>query len=256
MQRWTLEQKVFHTIEVMQTFISRMGGTDKTYISFSGGVDSLVLLHIARKFIYKDFKAAFCNTGMEYPEMVRFVKKFSNVDIIHPKKHAKEIYETKGFPLVSKMTSQYIEEARRPNKDTNLYRLRMGNNRYFSIPKKWRFLVDKPYNTSDKCCHWLKKEPMRKYERETGRKPILGIMASESQMRQLTYVRNGGCNTFAEGKEKSMPLSIWMSEDVWNYIEHNHIEYCPIYDKLKDKRTGCVCCGYGVTLDPHKLDIL
>lgn len=79
MQKWPLERKVFHAIEVMEAFCERIGGTDKAYVSFSGGVDSTVLLHMARKFVDPNMKAVFFNTGMEWPEIVRFVRTFDNV---------------------------------------------------------------------------------------------------------------------------------------------------------------------------------
>ena len=43
-QQWTLAQKVDHTLGVIDQFISRMDG--KVYLSFSGGKDSTVLLHL------------------------------------------------------------------------------------------------------------------------------------------------------------------------------------------------------------------
>ena len=45
----------------------------QVYISFSGGKDSTVLLHIARQ-IYPEIEAVFVNTGLEYPEIQKFVK--------------------------------------------------------------------------------------------------------------------------------------------------------------------------------------
>lgn len=257
MQSKPLDWKVFHAIEVMQTFITRMGGgVGKVYVSFSGGVDSLVVLHIARTFIDKGMKAVFCNTSMEWKELVQFVRTFDNVDIIHPKMHVKEIFEKKGFPLVSKRVGSYIREVEHGDPDCALTKKRLASDKDFSIPLKWRFLLDKPYRVSEKCCHFLKKEPFRRYEKETGRHGIIGVMASESRAREIEYVRNGGCNTFTEDKERCRPLSVWTSDDVWAYIRHNKIAYCPIYDSLKDKRTGCVCCGYGLTKDSHKFDEL
>lgn len=256
MQQWSLEDKVAHSIDVISSFISWIGGGKQVHVCFSGGVDSLVLLHIARTFVDKNMKAMFVNTGCEWPEIVKFVKTFDNVDIIHPKKHFKEIVETKGFPLVSKRISEYIREARCLGHDTATYKLRMGNHPFDSIPKKWRFLMKKPYGISEKCCYYLKKEPAHRYEKQYNSRPILGTMAIESMMRTQTYVRNGGCNTFAEGKETSMPLSIWTEKDVWEYIRHNNISYCSIYDSLKDKRTGCIACGYGLSKDECKFSEL
>lgn len=64
-QAWTLAQKVDHALATIDVFISRMGGIDKVYCSFSGGKDSTVLLHLCR-ILYPDILAVFCSTGNEY----------------------------------------------------------------------------------------------------------------------------------------------------------------------------------------------
>lgn len=51
-------------------------------------------------------------------------------------------------------------------------------------------------------------------------------------------------------------MSIWLDTDIWEYIRHNNIKYCSIYDDLKDKRTGCVACGYGLSKDKCKFSEL
>lgn len=72
-QRWTLSQKIDHTLGTIDTFVSRLGGLDKVYCSFSGGKDSTVLLHLCRV-LFPDILAVFCNTGNEYPEIIKFVR--------------------------------------------------------------------------------------------------------------------------------------------------------------------------------------
>lgn len=72
-QKWPLEQKIDHSLGVIESFVVRMGGLDKVYLSFSGGKDSTVLLHLARR-LYPDILAVFVNTGNEYPDIIRFVK--------------------------------------------------------------------------------------------------------------------------------------------------------------------------------------
>lgn len=68
-QGWTFDQKIDHSLGVIEQFLSR---TD-AYVSFSGGKDSTVLLDLCR-IVKPDIKAAFCNTGNEYPEIVQFVR--------------------------------------------------------------------------------------------------------------------------------------------------------------------------------------
>lgn len=254
LQRATLEDKVFHSITVLERFCEKIG-TGNVYVSFSGGADSLVCLHLARTFIDKNIKAVFCNTGQEWPQVVKYVKQFDNVDIIRPRYNIKQVFEKTGFPLVSKEVSSYIRKAQTLNHDTATYKKVMGTGK-FSLPRRWRFLADKDYRTSEKCCYFLKKAPFHRYEKETGKKGILGIMASESRLRELTYFRRGGCNSFSERRTACWPIATWTTKDVWDYIRHNKLPYCDIYDELDDKRTGCVCCGYGVTLCPSKLNTL
>ena len=46
-------------------------------LGLSGGKDSTVLLHLVRQ-IYPDVPAVFSNTGLEYPEIVKFAHSFEN----------------------------------------------------------------------------------------------------------------------------------------------------------------------------------
>lgn len=81
-------------------------------VSFSGGKDSTVLLHIARK-LYPEIPAVFSNTGLEYPEIQRFVKSWDNVDIVVPQMRFDEVISTYGYPLIGKEVAEAIYYARR-----------------------------------------------------------------------------------------------------------------------------------------------
>lgn len=192
-QSWTLEQKIDHSLGTIEAFSNRMGGEDKVYVSFSGGKDSTVLFHLARR-IYPNILGVFCNTGNEYPDIIRFVKQTksegANVQIIRPKITPREVWAKYGFPLVSKQVSQRIH-AVRVNPNTAMSVKYMGDG-FFSINKKWRYLVSEPYETSSQCCDKLKKAPFHKFEKESGRSPILGIMACESLQRERLYINRGG----------------------------------------------------------------
>ena len=81
-------------------------------VSFSGGKDSTVLLDIVRK-IYPDVPAVFSNTGLEYPEIQKFVKGYDNVDIVTPDMRFDEVIKTYGYPLIGKEVAEAIHYARR-----------------------------------------------------------------------------------------------------------------------------------------------
>lgn len=87
-------------------------GLEGVYVSFSGGKDSTVLLDICRK-MYPDMKAAFVDTGLEYPEIREFVKTYSNVDWLKPSMNFKKVIETYGYPMISKEVSETVYGARK-----------------------------------------------------------------------------------------------------------------------------------------------
>lgn len=217
------------------------------YVSFSGGKDSTVLLHLVRRF-FPQVRAMFIDSGLEYPEVREFVKGQADVDWVRPRKSFKQVVETYGYPLVSKEISQQVNEARN-TKSEKLRAKRLSDVPGSSgrLSYKWRFLVDAPFQVSHLCCQWLKKEPSSRYEKETGRKPFVGTMASESSLRKQRYLRYG-CNSFDTKRPMSTPLAFWKEEDVYAYIEREKLEISRIYS-MGYERTGCMFCGFGLQYD-------
>ena len=82
LQNYPLDLKIEKTKLRIREWVDYYG-EDGVYISFSGGKDSTVLLDIVRS-MYPDIEAVFSNTGLEFPEIVQFVKTFDNVTIIKP----------------------------------------------------------------------------------------------------------------------------------------------------------------------------
>lgn len=250
-QGWTLSQKIDHTVGTVEAFLSRTGKVP--YVSFSGGKDSTVLLDIVRRFVDRDIKAVFCNTGNEYPEIVRFVRSIENVTIIRPGITVREVIGKYGFPLISKEQASYIREIRHTNspylKEKRLNGKKVKGSFTGKISERWKFLIDKPFDISEKCCECLKKRPFRKYESETGEVPILGVMASESDLRTHQYIKRGGCNSYEGRRVASYPMSIWNDANIWEYIHRFSIPYSPIYDILGVEQTGCMFCGFGAHIE-------
>lgn len=230
------------------------------YVSFSGGKDSTVLLHIVRQ-LYPDVEAVFSNTGLEYPEIVKFVKSFDNVTIIRPSMTFNNVIKEKGYPVVSKSVSNCVRYARKniaEGKDTLRVRQLRGLEKGSAFNKgKWEFLLDAPFLISEQCCDELKKKPMKEFQKRTGKVPFVATMATEGQLRQQRYLQTG-CNAYYLGK--SQPLGFWTDQDVLKYIKENNLEICSVYgdiienenSKLEltgERRTGCIFCTFGCHLE-------
>jgi len=142
---------------------------------------------------------------------------------------------------------------------------------------KWKFLLEAPFEISNRCCSVMKKAPAKLYQIETKRKPIIATMAEESRLRTQKWLQHG-CNGFDMKSPVSNPMAFWREQDVLQYIKENKIPIAPVYGdividygeelqgqmdlaelglapevrKLKTtgcKRTGCMYCAYGCHLE-------
>lgn len=155
---WSLSQKVDHALGVIEQFYAHNDG--KVYVSFSGGKDSSVLLYLIRKLYDRHVPAVFCNTGNEYPSIVKFVRTWDNITIIRPELTVREVIAKVGFPLISKEQAKYIYEVRHSHSKKLIDNRLNGNpDKSFRgiISKKWQFLIRAPFEVSDRCCYHLKK---------------------------------------------------------------------------------------------------
>lgn len=256
MQEWSLERK----IQVTQTRIIEWYKywNGKVYISFSGGKDSTVLLDLARR-IYPDIQAAFVDTGLEYPELREFVKSIENVIWIKPKMNFKQVITHYGYPVTTKEQSAFLHEYR-TTKSEKLKDIRLNGNKWGrgKISKKWQYLINAPFDISDKCCDIMKKNPAKSFEKETGLHPIIGTMTEESLLRKSNWLMYG-CNAFSKVRPTSQPMSFWTEQDVLEYLKKFDIPYASVYGEIVEEdgiyhttgcpRTGCVFCGFGCHLE-------
>ena len=113
MQSLPLHAKVAMTKQRIREWVEYWNARGQdVHVSFSGGKDSTVLLHIARE-LYPDMPAIFCDTGLEYPEIRKFAMSKENVTVLHPKMRFPEVIRTYGYPLISKEVAEAIHYARR-----------------------------------------------------------------------------------------------------------------------------------------------
>lgn len=326
LQALPLHLKVSLTKSRIRQWVNEFG-TDGVYVSFSGGKDSTVLLHLVRE-LYPEVPAVFCDTGLEYPEIREFVKTFDNVVWLKPKMTFRKVIEKYGYPFISKEVSECVEGAKKyltsiienesckdlkmgttpksellellydeqqkhpyqyeADRMTARSKIMLGKlehkekgeltNEYSEQYNKsrYKFLLDAPFEVSNKCCNIMKKGIVKKYAKETGRVGITGQMASESMLRKANWIKYG-CNMFEAKTPISNPMSFWTEQDVLQYIKENDIEICSVYgdivvdeevdgqmritdfgmnevEKPKYKttgcnRTGCMFCGFGCHLE-------
>ena len=250
-QSLPLEAKVWHSQKVIREWYEHWGG--HVYVSFSGGLDSLVLRHIVLG-LYKDVECVFINTGNEYPEIVKFVRSFGDVTFIKPKMTFAEVLQRKGYPLFSKEVSQYIQDIRcaRPGSRTLERRLNTEG-RIGALSMRLRFLLDAPFPISNRCCDVLKKNPAHSYENRSKNKAIIGVKAVDSLARQRDYLKTG-CNDVTRAREISRPLAIWTEEDVHEYIHTAGLQRCIIYN-MGYAHTGCALCCFGCSMQKYPNNI-
>ena len=287
MQSLPLEAKIIMTQNRIRAWCDHW--CDQVYVSFSGGKDSTVLKHIIDNMPGGyDIPAVFVNTGLEFPELQRFVKDIKagkypcfnpNVVIVRPEMRFDEVVKNYGYPAVSKAVAHSVDIARR-NPEGRVAQNMFADEKTGRFAfHKWQYLIDAPFCVSDKCCYVMKKKPSEKYAKETGRKPILGTLAEESALRYASWLKNG-CNAFHSKKPSSQPLSFWTEQDILHYIKKYNVPYCSVYGDIQVKksentekgqmnlidylecyepedtlettgcdRTGCIFCMFGCHLE-------
>lgn len=265
MLHWPLEQKVQRTKELILEWYLQYKG--KVYVSFSGGKDSTVLLHIARSIKgLENIVGVFSDTGLEYPEIREFVKTWDNIIWIKPKLTFKQVIEEYGYPIISKDMSKAIYDIRNTKSEKlRQYRLTgvSSTGKTFHngvLSKRYYPLINADFKISNRCCDKMKKQPFHKFEKDTGMKAIIGMMADESSNRMHLYM-SGNCNAFRDKRPVSRPLMFWTEQDIYEYIDKYKLPIASVYGKVVKEgdlykttgvhRTGCMFCMYGVHLEGH-----
>ena len=160
-----------------------------------------------------DIKVVFCNTGVEYPQSLKFTRQVA-----------------KDWNL-------------------NFYELRPEMN-FWKIVKKYGFPDPRRWvNREPKCCWYLKTKPANDFYRANNIDCVFtGISAFESRTRKLKIAERGpmywakrvGDTKFKKPILRVHPLAYWTDKDIWEYIELNNLPVNPIYE-FQD-RNGCMTC--------------
>lgn len=232
---------------------------NNAYISFSGGKDSAILHHLIDLALPNNhIPRVFINTGIEYLDIVRFVKELSKKDnrfvIIAPTKNIKETLETYGYPFKSKQHSHNVAIYQRnvDKKELNLSLKRYLNiiesNTLFKCPKKLNYQFNENFDIkiSDECCNRLKKIPVKNWCKNNNKTITLTGMRKEEGGQRASI----GCITTKKDKlVKFHPLLV--VSDKWEneFIKKFNIKLCKLYyPPYNFKRTGCKGCPFSLEL--------
>lgn len=218
-------------------FAIREHGEKNCYIGFSGGKDSTILSHLITKLGYR-LDHVFSNTKLEYPECVRFAgewcKKYDlNLHTVYPDVNPYDLFKKYGYPMFSKHIARLLYKLRND--------IKISGSQASKIRK---FLKYKDVPISEKCCDYLKKYPMKKWEKKSDKSvAFLGLRSDESHMRRGVWIRKG-CIYTINNKTTVTPIVFFTDQDIWDYAKKFKIKFADIYYNGL-KRNGCFCCGFG-----------
>ncbi len=287
MQSLPLQAKIQMTRYRIRQWIDEFG-EDGVYVSFSGGKDSTVLLDIVRKDC-PNVEAVFVNTGLEYPSVRLFAESKENVTVLRPTMNFRDVICKYGYPVIGKEVSGIVGESRHllesgKHIKSNRYKRLIGTykdknrNKSPFCCEKYIYLLNAPFNISDRCCSVMKKSPAHSFMKKGKKMPIIATMEDESRLRLSHWLKNG-CNAFDDKFPHSNPMSFWTENDVLQYIHENNLPIAEAYgevivkgtengqmciaDMTGDyrgcqyvttgcKRTGCIFCMFGITQDKNR----
>lgn len=226
------------------------------FVSFSGGKDSTVLADMCAKWcsiIKATLYLMFVDTGLEYPELKKFVKFYAQylrdkyqievvLDILRPEMRFDEVIKTYGYPIISKEVAKTVSAAKRLGQDSRygracldklngVHKQKDGNVSLYNCAK-YKPLLDVDFKISSNCCDVMKKKPSHDYIKRTHRYPITAQMADESRLREQRWIRYG-CNGFNMSSPSSSPMSFWLEQDVLQYIKEENLPIASVYGEIE-----------------------
>lgn len=209
------------------------------YLSYSGGRDSHLVYWFIKNYLnINDIPIVSVNTRLEHKEIRQ--RMYNNADIVLiPDTDPVNIKKKYGIPCFTKSQDEYIKRYQHGNRSEHTISRIMGTTpSKHNLNKKARDLVlsGVAHRISNECCIKTKEDTLAKYEKRTGRKPILGVRTAESINRQSAY------QTCLAKSGKFSPIYDFPDAAVDAIYQEYNIDEPGIYHSVK--RTGCIGCPY------------
>ncbi|MBC7086054.1 MAG: phosphoadenosine phosphosulfate reductase family protein [Methanomethylovorans sp.] len=190
---------------VIKGVVSRKEYIDlPVHVSFSGGKDSLVALDLTLNALKgREIRAFFVNTGIEFPETVKFARNFCST-------HGIKLQEASAQNAFWENLDKFGPPAKDMRWCCKVCKLAPANR-----------LIEESSFKGQMC---LTVDGKRRYESFSR----AAISASET-------------NPFVPAQLNIFPIRDWRAIEVWLYIYGRNLEYNPLYDKGFE-RVGCYLC--------------
>lgn len=256
---------LFDRLAIIKDTITKYG-EENFYISFSGGKDSTIVHHLIDEALPGNkIPRVFINTGIEYNDLVKFVKELAKEDdriiIYNSGVHIPSMLQKYGYPFKSKEHAKKVSVYQNSGlgKTVNAYITGVrtnGTKAFVKCPKllEYQFTDENSLKISEKCCDKLKKQVSHRYEKGSGRSiSILGLRNSEGGTRR----QHQGCAVFDGDKlKKFKPINPCTDEWCEWYIQTRGIKLCRLYyPPFNFERTGCKGCPFALNLQ-EQLDVM
>lgn len=183
------ELLLFDRIEVIKTTNRKYDLENNAYLSFSGGKDSTIVHFLLDKALPNNrIPRVFIDTGIEYTMIREFVMGLAKNDdrfvILKPTQNIKQMLEKYGYPFKSKQHSHNLAVYQHSGlcKSVQCYLGIIESKTKFRCPKslEYQFTPEFKIKCSDNCCRKMKKEPVKKWEKQSKRYiAITGMRNSE-----------------------------------------------------------------------------
>lgn len=212
----TLDEKISYSIGMLQNgerLALSINPEFGYYLAFSGGKDSQVLYALA-KMAGVRFRAFYNVTSIDPPENVYFIRKnYTEVEFVHPKENFFKLVRRYGLPLM--------------------------HYRFCCARLKEGYGAGCCVLTGVRAQESRKRASMHEIEVFSRRKEHAGRPRERTFDEMLEAEHQ--C---IKGKDRVMvrPLFNWSEDDVWTFIECNHLPINPCYSSVG--RVGCMFCPF------------
>ena len=277
---------LFDRLEVIKATIKKYD-INTFYHSFSGGKDSMVvhtLLDIAIP--GNRIPRVYANTGIEYNDMVEFVKELQKTDdriqIIKPSKNIKQTLEEKGYPFKSKQYSSWYQYYEKNKKMFTEYRRLIEENPTLAdnydfihnLPRGIKWEIKEYFGKREKngeLLDWYRLPDILRYQFEEDlnfkisdqccfemkEKPLdqwklkTGFKNTITGLMRAEGGRRSGVNCILvkPNKVSFHPLAkVSLEWEEW-FVNEYKVPLCKLYkEPYNFKRTGCKGCPFSLQL--------